>query len=211
MAGTVYGMAMSTCTQRIFVVAHELGVELKLSPVDLMKGEHKQPAHLARQPFGQVPAYESADGVKLFESRAIARYIDAKAGSKLSHHNNLAEFGRVETWASVEAFNFDKYASALTVELVFKGFRGEKPDQNEVTKLKGQLSNTLDVYEKELATRKYLAGDFLSLADLFHLPYGSHVFRQAPELLDSRPHVKKWFESLTSLPSWQKTLALAQH
>ena len=47
------------------------------------------------------------------ESRAIARYIDAKAGSKLSHHNNLAEFGRVETWASVEAYNFDKYAARM--------------------------------------------------------------------------------------------------
>jgi hypothetical protein len=47
----------------------------------------------------------------MVESRAIARYIDATAGNKLSHHNNLSEFGKVETWASVEAFNFDKYAS----------------------------------------------------------------------------------------------------
>jgi hypothetical protein len=45
------------------------------------------------------------------ESRAVARYIDAKSGNKLSRHNNLAEWGRVETWASVEAFNWDKYAS----------------------------------------------------------------------------------------------------
>jgi glutathione S-transferase len=49
MADTIYGNAFSTCTQRIFVVAHELGVDLKLISIDVMKGEQKQPAFLARQ------------------------------------------------------------------------------------------------------------------------------------------------------------------
>lgn len=39
------------------------------------QGEHKQPAHLARQPFGQIPALEDVDGTKVFESRAILRYL----------------------------------------------------------------------------------------------------------------------------------------
>ena len=49
----------------------------------------------------------------IIESRAIARYIDARAGAKLSHYNNLDEWGRVETWASIEGTQFDKYASGM--------------------------------------------------------------------------------------------------
>jgi hypothetical protein len=49
MAGTIYGAGMTTCTQRVFVVANELGLDLKLSYVNLLAGEHKQPAHLTRQ------------------------------------------------------------------------------------------------------------------------------------------------------------------
>jgi glutathione S-transferase len=49
-------------------VAHELAI------LDFAKGEHKQPDHVARQPFGKMPAIEH-DGAPLFESRAIVRYI----------------------------------------------------------------------------------------------------------------------------------------
>lgn len=50
MAGTIYGMAFSTCTQRIYAVVHELGLEkdVKLVPINLMTGEQKTPDHLAR-------------------------------------------------------------------------------------------------------------------------------------------------------------------
>lgn len=48
MAGTVYGMAFIPCTQRVFAVGYELGIDLKLSVLDMMKGEHKQPEHLAK-------------------------------------------------------------------------------------------------------------------------------------------------------------------
>ena len=37
-------------------------------------GEQKEPAHRARNPFGQVPAYEE-DGLVLFESGAIVLHI----------------------------------------------------------------------------------------------------------------------------------------
>lgn len=49
MAGTVYGMTFSTCTQRIFVVANELGLDLNLTTVNLMAGENRKPEYLARQ------------------------------------------------------------------------------------------------------------------------------------------------------------------
>jgi glutathione S-transferase len=61
----------------------------------------------------------------------------------------------------------------------------------------------------------------LTMADLFHLPYGSMVKEIKPELFSSRPHVAKcvvftvlsfliyrsflfdrWFDSLEARPAW---------
>lgn len=71
----LYGMAMSTCTRRVRCVLEEMSLPYELILVDIAKGEHKQPAHLSIQPFGQVPVLEDTDGTKVFESRAIMRYL----------------------------------------------------------------------------------------------------------------------------------------
>jgi glutathione S-transferase len=57
----LYGAVYSTCTRRVLMTAFELGIEIEVVMTDLLKGDHKSPAHLARQPFGQIPAFEDAD------------------------------------------------------------------------------------------------------------------------------------------------------
>lgn len=42
----------------------------------------------------------------------------------------------------------------------------------------------------------------ITLADLYHLPYGAMTKGVYPELFTSRPNVAKWFESLETRPSW---------
>jgi glutathione S-transferase len=51
----LYGSSQSTCTRRVAAVLHEKKVPFQFVAVDLMKGEHKAPSFLAKQPFGQVP------------------------------------------------------------------------------------------------------------------------------------------------------------
>jgi glutathione S-transferase len=45
----------STCTQCVAIVLHEKNIPYELISVDLSKGEHKAPAFVANQPFGQIP------------------------------------------------------------------------------------------------------------------------------------------------------------
>lgn len=47
--GTLYGWNVATCTQRVNLIAKENNVEVTPSFVDLMAGQQKQEAHLARQ------------------------------------------------------------------------------------------------------------------------------------------------------------------
>jgi glutathione S-transferase len=54
------------------------GGKLDLSEelVNLPEGEHRKPAHLARNPFGRLPVLELADGSYLTESLAIIEYLE---------------------------------------------------------------------------------------------------------------------------------------
>ena len=69
---------------RIVVVAiAELGADVELEQVDLMTGENRQGAHLARNPSGQLPTLELDDGSFIAEVTAIVEYLDEKSGGSL--------------------------------------------------------------------------------------------------------------------------------
>lgn len=51
MAGTLYGGVGTTCTQRVFVVAYELGLDLTLSPVNIFAGDHKKEPYISRHVY----------------------------------------------------------------------------------------------------------------------------------------------------------------
>ncbi|PYI01235.1 glutathione S-transferase [Aspergillus sclerotiicarbonarius CBS 121057] len=55
-------------------------VELALTPDFIMRKDNKSPEFLADFPLGKVPTFRGADGLLLFESDAITRYI-AEHGS----------------------------------------------------------------------------------------------------------------------------------
>ena len=178
---------------------------MTLKNVNLGTGEHKSAAFTAVQPFGQIPVLEQGD-FTMFESRAIARYIDSSAGGKLGLKSDPKKAALVETWISAEVSHFNDAAQGIVAERVFKAFRGGVSDETVVAVKLKQLSTVLDIYEKELSKRAFLVGAEASLADLFHLPYGQLAFQQpeAKKVLEEHPNVLKWWNSLTSRPSWVK-------
>ncbi|KAB5588264.1 Glutathione S-transferase [Ceratobasidium theobromae] len=206
-------MPYSTCTKRVWTTAKEIGVDVTIVPVDLSKGEHKQEEYLAtKQPFGIIPVLEDEDGTLIYESRAISRYLVAKyaKGSPLlPDPSDHKAYGLFEQAASVEYSAFDPSASGLTAELVFAKMKGLDTNDVLVKKYTETLTAKMDGYERILAKQKYLAGNTFTLADLFHLPYGDYVFEKlAPQLLDSRPHLKSWWSDISSRASWQAALKL---
>ena len=115
----VYGFPGSTCTRKVLMTLHEKNCPYAFIPVDLGKGEHKQPEHLARQPFGVVPVLDH-DGFVLYESRAIIRYLDAAlVGEKLTP-TDLKRFGEMEQWIGIEQSYFSGPAIQLIKQLYLK-------------------------------------------------------------------------------------------
>lgn len=199
---TVYGNPMSTCTRKVLCLLDEKGADFEFSVVDFTKGEHKQPAHLARQPFGQVPAIDH-DGFALYESRAICRYLDEALGGPKLIPGDGKHRAIVEQWISVESANFTPHAMKILYQLFFGPMRGQAPDQAVVTAARTSLQHTLAIVERQLAQTPFLAGTEFTLADIVFLPYIEYLVACGQgDLFTARPAVSAWWTRCSTRPSW---------
>jgi len=202
----IYGHIVSPHVQRAVLAAYELDINITIEFIDIRTGAHKTPEYLAKNPFGEIPVYEDEHGVIVFESRAIARYLDAKSGSILSKIADHTLYGQVEQWAGVEQSQFATAVSPLIFELYVKPkFRGLESDVKAAEQHKEKVNKVLDIYEKHFTKNHYFAGSEYSLADVFHAPQAAALFKFVyPEALETRPHLKAWFERISARPAFQK-------
>ncbi|KAL1942988.1 hypothetical protein VTO73DRAFT_4659 [Trametes versicolor] len=205
---TLYGNLGATCTKRVRTVLAELSVPYEFVNIDLAKGEQKAPAYLALQPFGQVP-YLDDDGFTLFESRAIARYLALQyggVGTLIPDPKDVRKTARFEQAASVEMSNFEPSAVGLAIENLFKPMYGQATDTVKAEQLKTTLEGKMAGYEAILSKTQFLAGDEITLADLFHLPCGALLENQGIDFLvsDRWPNVARWWKAVSSRESWKK-------
>jgi len=180
---------------------NETKTPFELVVVDFAKGEHKQPAHIARQPFGQVPTLDD-DGFTMYESRAMARYIDGKAGGQLTPKDARAR-ALMEQWISIETSNFAGHAMKFIYQFVFQ--REQSP---EVLKTAGAgLDLAYGTMEQQLAAQPFLAGETFSIADLCFMPYIEYLtLSPAASKLSEKPHVAAWWAAVSGREAWGKTV-----
>lgn len=85
------------------------------------------------------------------------------------------------------------------------------PDMDRVAQAEQELDTVLAVYNNKLATQKYIAGDELTLADLFHLPNGAALMAgKWKEVFEKYPNVNNWFIELQGRETWVKAAAEAR-
>ncbi|THU87809.1 glutathione S-transferase [Dendrothele bispora CBS 962.96] len=173
----LYGNPISIATKHVAVVLHKKKIPYELVAIDFAK--IKEPEVWVKQPFGQIP-YLDNDGFILYESRAIARYLEAKypnQGPKLvPSPSDVKVTALFEQAASVEFSDFDPFASKAAYEAIIN----------------------------PVLFGKFLAGDEITLADLFHLSYGELLATGGSDLLSSKgPNVARWWKDVSSRASWQ--------
>ncbi|VVA14143.1 PREDICTED: glutathione [Prunus dulcis] len=173
----LHGFPVSPSTARVEACLHEKALDFEFVPVNILGLENKQPSFLAKNPFGQIPAFEDGD-VTLFEAALV------------------------KVWIEVESQQYHPAICPIVYEFFGKPVVGCKPDQTVIDASLEKLEKVLDVYETKLSSNKYLAGDFYSLADLHHFAY-TFYFMKTPwsSLINDRPHVKAWWEDISARPA----------
>ncbi|TVU17822.1 hypothetical protein EJB05_33883 [Eragrostis curvula] len=210
----VYGVAASPFVATVLVCLEEVGAAYEVVPLDMAAREQKSPHHLARNPLGKIPAFEDGD-LMLFESRAIARYVllkygGAAAGSPdLLREGNLAESAAVDVWLEVEAHQYLPPVSHVVRECLIQPMIGGARDQRVVDENVAKLRAVLDVYDARLGKQAYLAGDFVSLADLAHVGFTAMLMcTEYKVLVGERGNVRAWWERLMARPAVAKVAGI---
>ena len=206
MAVKVYGHPMSTCTRKVLTLCAEKGQPAELVLVDITKGEQKSAEHRARQPFGVVPAIDD-DGFKMYESRAIIRYLDRRLPGPSFTPTDLKQYARMEQWLSVE----QSYFSGKSLLPVLAKFFGAKYDAATLEGARKDVAAALDVLDKGIAGQDFLAGPTFSLADISWMPYVEYLFAGGDwaDLVPARPNVAAWWKRVSARPSWLKATGKA--
>ncbi|KAF5361852.1 hypothetical protein D9756_002057 [Leucocoprinus leucothites] len=206
----IYGHPLSTPSKLVAAICYEKEVPFEFITLDLLKGESRNPEHMARNPWGKVPVIDD-DGFILYESRAIARYIADKYAAKGPQliPSDIHKRALLEQAISSEAFTWDRAMLPILLEAVYKKYQGLESDPAKVEELTKTLCESLDVYEKILAKQKYIAGDELTIADFYFLPAGSGIQSVGINVLQERPNVARWFNETSSRSSWQKASAIS--
>jgi glutathione S-transferase len=200
----IFGHPMSTCTRKVLMTLAETNTPHEFVLVDFAKGEHKQPPHLAHQPFGQVPALQDGD-FEMYESRPMCRYINDKAKGSLVP-GDLHARAQMDQWISVETSNFTGPVMKFVFHHVFK--REQTP---EALKTAGeQTTAALEIMDKQLAKHPFIAGDTFTLADISFMPYIEYAMATpAKDLFGKHPHVAAWWSKISGRPTWQKAIGKA--
>jgi glutathione S-transferase len=157
----LYDFPFSPNCRKVRAVAYEVGVAFEFVPVNLLTGESRTPAFLARNPNGRVPVLEDGDFV-LWESVAILRYLSAGTSLIPTSHQAAAD---VDRWLAWQLAHLGPAMSKVAFERIVKPLlRLGPPDAALVATGTADFATATAIFDGCLAGREYVAGP-LSIAD----------------------------------------------
>ena len=180
----IYGDLGSGNCLKVKYTADRLGVPYTWVPIDTMKGETRTPEFLARFPMARIPAVEFTDGRRLAESNAIIRYL--ARGTALLPEDGFAQ-AKVDEWLFWEQYSHEPYVAVCRFQMVYLG---RPKDAREPWRVeRGEAA--LDLLERSLAGRTWLAGETMTVADIALLPY-TRMAHEGGFDLSSRGNLRAW-------------------
>jgi|HubBroStandDraft_1064217.scaffolds.fasta_scaffold23225_2 glutathione S-transferase len=212
----VYSIPGSPFGRAVLATCAEKSAPYRLQPV--APGAHKQAQHLARHPFGRVPAIEDGD-FKLYETQAIIRYVDAVYGAPraLTPRNPKAEARMNQVIGVIDWYFFaDNSAATLGFNRVVAPKLGLPVNEAAIAAAIPAAKHCIEVLASFLEKGPYMAGDTFSLADI-HAGTQLDLLCAAPEaaqMLRATP-IAAWLERLAARPSfatttWERVADLAR-
>jgi glutathione S-transferase len=189
---TIWGRNNSINVQKVMWTVGELGLNHERHDVGGAFGGLDQPDYLAKNPNGLIPTLED-DGVTVWESHAIVRYLAAKYGSGSLWPEDPGLRAEADQW-------MDWMHTVILKDLapVFVGLIRTPPEQRNTAAIEAGvagLARSWAVMDQHLDGRAYVVGDGLTMGDI---PVGCACYRyhaldiEHPNL----PNVSAWYERL---------------
>lgn len=197
----IIGVPFSNYVRAIRILCEEKGVAYKLTP-----SRPHTPEVDAIHPAGQIPVMRHGD-VTLFETKALATYIDkAFAGPKFIPEDAVGA-AKVEQWVSYGNAKVDHWIMRQFVvpQAFFDKEKG--PDMAKVNAALPEIEKCCKVLQEATAKAGYLAGNALTYADMHVLPMlvTMQSFPLGKEMAGKFGPLMAYVEKLTKRPSFVNT------
>jgi len=198
----IIGSSRSTYTRVVCMVCEEKGIEYVLTERPL-----RAPEILAIHPFGKMPVLRHGD-VELFESKAIATYLDRAFPAPFVFPSDPRLAALTEQWVSLVNTVIDQtlIRTYLFAYIAPKNADG-KPDRETIRAVMPAVREQLGVLDKAVAGSGHLVGDRFTFADINLMPI-LHRVRQAPggtQALAATTHLAAYYDRHAARPSFQRT------
>jgi glutathione S-transferase len=199
----IIGSQRSTYTRVVRMVCEEKGIDHVLT--ERLLGA---PEIAAIHPLGKMPVLRHGE-VELFESKAIATYLDRRFPGPAVFPSDPHLAALTEQWVSFVNTSVDRtlIRTYLFAYIVPKGPDGT-PDRAAIEAVMPAVREQLGILDRAVAGSGYLVGDHFSFADINLLPI-LHRVGQAPEgagAIAAAPHLAAYYEKHAARPSFASTM-----
>ncbi len=188
--------------RKVSIMLEELGLDYKVFPVDIGKGDQHKPDFLAISPNNKIPAivdHDTPEGGELpmFESGAILIYLAEKCGRFLP-----TEFRPRLATLQWLMFQMGGVGPMFGQAHHFRRFAPEKIPYA-VDRYTNETRRLYGVMNKHLADSAYLAGDDYTIADIATFPWAARHEWQGVDLAEF-PDLKRWYDEIWERPAVRK-------
>lgn len=188
--------------RRVRIFLAEKGLAVPFEQIDIMKKEQRSPAFTLSNPLQQVPMLLLDDGPAISESIAICRYFEELQPEPALFGRGAAGRALVEMWnRRVEIALFNR---------VMQCFRHTHPAMAELETPQiaawGEANRSrvlamLELLDRELAGRPFIAGPEYSIADITALVAVDFMKPARIERPASLTHLERWRAEVAARPS----------
>jgi glutathione S-transferase len=200
----LYGFDGSTYVRTVRMLLAEKGAQYEQVPVNVLKGEPRQPEHITRHAFGKVPVLDH-DGFRIIETGAIASYLDeVLPGLSFTPENSKDRARMRMAMGIVDSYGYGALIAVAGYHL-FPDFIG---GADEEARKRGIVSSRRVLQElmKLRGGSAFIAGERPSLGDFYVAPicFLVSLTPDANEVF-AVDGFAGWWEQIQTMPSYQAT------
>ncbi|HIF98859.1 MAG: glutathione S-transferase family protein [Myxococcales bacterium] len=201
----IWGRASAVNVQKAMWAVGETGAPFERIDLGGKFGGLDDPGYVAKNPNRRVPTLED-DGLVLYESGAIVRYLAAKYSPENLWSQSEAERALIDQWMEWTVSTL--YPDFIT--LFWLVFRTPIADRNlpRIASINEAANKSYAILEEHLEGRDYLVGNRFTAADI---PAGMTLYRyfEMKEIeIPSLPNVRNWYQRLCERPAYQAHVML---
>jgi glutathione S-transferase len=198
----LYDSKMAPNPRRARIFLAEKGISLPTEQVDILTMQHKTPEYAEINPLQRMPALVLDDGTIITESIAICRYFEVMQPEPPLFGVGAKEIALVEMWNRRCEINF--FANVAAV------FRHLHPSMKELEvpqipayaeAMRPRAIWFLELLDRELATREFIAGERYSVADITALVAVDFMKPSRIAMPETLANVKRWHAAVSARPS----------